>query len=254
MKFISLALAHLVVVSAHLTVYAQSPVGRVNESWDKAVVYLPNTETPTTIDKISASLAGPVLLYFHGCDGIPGGNGENHSWAKAFAKQGMLVVMPDSLARSDRANNPQAVMCKQMPAVYDMRLDEIAFSTKQVRAQPWFDGKNLFVMGWSEGAISVARTKIDGYSGVIAASWTCTHKSDATWDGVFLPLKTPVLTMQYEEDPQLQNEYIKGNCTNKFGGRADAANVTLTGRGHRAYSSEKARDAANTFVTRLTSK
>jgi dienelactone hydrolase len=225
---------------------------KVYESWDKAVVYLPNSDTPTTIDSVKLERAAPVILYFHGCDGIPGGAGENHKWAKELAKLGMVVVMPDSLARTDRTmGDSRTGMCKQSPAVYDMRLEEIDFATKAVKTQPWFDGRNLFLMGWSEGASSVIRTKNKDYSGVVGVSWTCTHRSESSWDGVFLPPITPVLTLLHEEDPSLSHEVIRGSCATKFSGRTDAANVTLPGKGHRTYYSELARQSVTEFLRRL---
>ncbi len=221
----------------------------VRASWTKAVVYLPGTFRPTEISKIKLDKPYPVAIYMHGCGGIDSGS-DNHDWAILIAKQGLLVIMPDSLARSDRkpSCDPKTRKGGLFPPVHGMRLEEIEFASGEVRKQPWFDGKNLFLMGFSEGAIAAVRTKLDGFRGVIATGWTCTNTKAPAFDGIFLPPGTPLLTINHSDDPWFTAEHLRGTCESKFTGRVDAQSLTIPGRDHGTYHSEKARKTVVDFI------
>ena len=247
-------LISVVLVSEPRFATAQTPETQVAQSWERAVVYLPRTSQPVSLDQIKTDKAYPVAIFIHGCDGIAP-NADNQAWAKLLASQGLLVVMPDSLARSDRkpSCDPKYHRSGLFPPVHGMRLEEIKYASNQIRSQPWFDGKNLFLMGFSEGAIAVVRTKLSGFRGVIASSWTCTNTKTPAFDGIYLPPETPLLTLAYEEDPHYQEEHLRGSCADKMAGRASSHHVTVPGKGHGTYDSEVAREAVVQFVKRLLS-
>jgi dienelactone hydrolase len=229
--------------------YAQGAETDVKSSWDKAVIYLPNTSKPTELNKVKLDKACPVAIFMHGCGGIES-NPDNHAWAKLLASEGLLVVMPDSLARNDRkaSCDPKTMRGGLFPAVHGMRLEEIKFTTDEVKKQPWFDGKNVFLMGFSEGAVAAVRTKLTGFRGVIATGWTCTNTKAPAFDGIFLPQETPLLTINHANDPWYTTENFRGSCESKFTGRFNAQNLTISGSGHGTYHSEKARQAVVNFI------
>ena len=241
-------------VSGPRFVTAQTPETQVAQSWKGAVVYLPRTSQPVSIDKIRTDKPYPVAIFMHGCAGITP-NSDNHEWAKLLASEGLLVVMPDSLARSDRkpSCDPKTRRGGLFPPVHGMRLEEIKYASEQIRSQPWFDGKNLVLMGFSEGAVAVVRTKLSGFRGVIASSWTCTNTKAPAFDGIYLPPETPLLTLAHEEDPWYPGEQFRGTCSQKMSGRADSHHVTVPGREHGTYDSKEAREAVVQFVKRLLS-
>jgi dienelactone hydrolase len=228
--------------------YAQGAETDVKSSWDKAVIYLPDTSKPTEISKVKLDKPYPVAIYMHGCGGIDSGS-DNHDWAKLIAQQGLVVIMPDSLARNDRkpSCDPKIRKSGLFPPVHDMRLEEIKFASDEVRKQPWFDGKNLFLMGFSEGAIAAVRTRVDGFRGVIATGWACTQTKAPDFDGIFLPRETPLLTINHSDDPW-RNAETRGSCESKFTGRRNAQNLTIPGRDHGTYHSENARQAVVGFI------
>jgi dienelactone hydrolase len=230
--------------------YAQGAETDVKSSWDKAVIYLPNTSKPTELNKVKLDKAYPVAIYMHGCGGIGGLSDDNHGWAKLIAQQGLLVIMPDSLARNDRkpSCDPKTRKAGLFPPVHGMRLEEIKFATDEVKKQPWFDGKNLFLMGFSEGATATVRTKLEGFRGVIATGWTCTNTNAPAFDGIFLPQETPLLTINHSDDPWYTTDNVRGSCESKFTGRQNAQNLTIPGSGHGTYPSEKARQAVVNFI------
>ena len=131
---------------APLSVTAQTPESRVAESWEKAVIYLPGELKPTPRGEIKLDKPTPVALFMHGCAGI---GKDDHAWARLLAEKGLLVVMPDSLARTDRqpSCDPAKLKGGLFPPAAAMRLEEISYATGQIRKQSWFDGKNLFLMG-----------------------------------------------------------------------------------------------------------
>ncbi len=221
----------------------------VKTSWDKAVIYLPNTSKSTAIDKVKLDKPYPAAIYMHGCAGIES-SPDNRDWAKLIANQGVVVIMPDSLARNDRkpSCDPKTRKSGLFPPVHDMRLEEIKFASDEIRKQPWFDGKNLFLMGFSEGAVAAVRTRLNGFRGVIATGWTCTNTKAPAFDGIFLPPETPLLTINNAEDPWFTADHVKGSCESKFAGRQAARNLTLQGKDHGTYYSEKARQAVVDFI------
>jgi len=251
MKLVHRLLAALGIIACSFT-YAQGAETDVKSSWDKAVIYLPNTSKPTELKKVKFDKPYPVAIYMHGCGGIGGidSSSDNYDWAKLIAQQGLIVIMPDSLARNDRkpSCDPKARKGGLFPPVHDMRLEEIKFASDEVRKQPWFDGKNLFLMGFSEGAIAAVRTRLDGFRGVIATAWTCTNTKAPAFDGIFLPQETPLLTINHTDDPWYTAENLRGSCESKFTGRLNAQNLTIPGRDHGTYYSEKARQAVVDFI------
>lgn len=241
----ALVLIGAVLVSAPWLVTAETPETQVAKSWEQAVVYMPHTSQPISLGQIKTDKTYPVAIFMHGCDGITA-NPDNPSWAKLLASEGLLVIMPNSLARTDRKPSCGG----SFPTVHNMRLEEIEYAFKQIKSQPWFDGKNIFLMGFSEGSIAVVRTKLSGFRGVIASSFTCTNTKAPSFDGIFLPLETPLLTMAYEEDPHY-TEHLRGTCGDKMAGRADSHHITLPGKGHGTYNNKAVREAVIQFVRRL---
>lgn len=240
-------------VSTPANVTAQNSGTQVALSWEKAVVYMPGASSkPISIDQIKTDKSYPVAIFMHGCGGIEFGS-ENHAWAKLLASEGLIVVMPDSLARTDRkpSCDPKTMKGGLFPGVHGMRLEEIKYASEQIRTRPWFDGKNLFLMGFSEGAVAAVRTKLRGFRGVIATSWTCTSAKVSALDGIYLPPETPLLTLAHKVDPWYTAGQFRGSCAPKMSGRADGQHVTVPGQGHGTYDSKVAKEAVVQFIRRL---
>jgi len=241
-KRISLALAAVLMSSI-----AASAEGDVAASWDKGLAYLPGASSATALSKLAPGKPSGAVIFVHGCYGI---DNDARRWSAMMAKMGLVVVLPDSMARTDRkpSCDPVAKKGGLFPPVHGMRLDEIRYAAEQIRKQPWFDGKNLFLMGYSEGAIAAVRSKLPGFRGVIATSWTCTNAKAPDFDGIFVPADTPVLTLMHTDDPWFKAPHLAGSCANKLAGRKNAAHVVVPGAGHGTYDSEVARNAVANFI------
>ena len=232
---------------------ASGQESRVGQSWEKAIAYAPGSSSPQSLDRIKADKQFPVVLFMHGCDGLGERSSDSHAWGRFLAQQGVLVVMPDSTVRADRQQScdPKNHRFGLYPQVHGLRLEEIQYATEQIRKQPWFDGKNLVLMGFSEGAIASVRTKSPGYRGVIAVSLTCTNMKNPSFDGVFLAPDIPVLTVAHEVDSVQSAEHLRGSCGDKIAGRANSQHVSVPGTGHPVFHSDTAKQAVAQFIKQV---
>lgn len=217
----------------------------VKKSWNSAKVYVPGNRSETTPDKIKVDKPFPVVIYMHGCSGI---TNENISWGEYIKDLGYVVVLPDSMARrSEMSCDPRTKKGGLFPQAHQMRLEEISYALEQVKKSPWADAKTIFLFGHSEGGVSAARTKLEGFSGIIISGWRCTHRKNPSFDGIFAPLDTPILTLEWNRD-DWSSDTTKGSCADKFGERKKARQILLPGNGHNVYEQRVAREAVTQFL------
>lgn len=220
-------------------------------TWENALVFIPGETTGMRLRDIPKDQTYPVMIFMHGCAGLD--SQEHANWGRLLASLGVLVVMPDSFARPGRPVNCDHLMDNggAYPEVHQMRLDEIDYASRQIRTQAWHDGKPLLLMGFSEGAIAAVRTTLGGFRGVIATSWTCTHRSMPALQGIYLPLDLPLLTIRHEEDDWFVDASLDGNCATYMASRPDASSLVVPGFGHETFHDASAREAVSAFVQRL---
>lgn len=217
----------------------------VVKSWDAAKVFVPGSSRETTPDKVKVDKPLPVVIYMHGCSGY---SPESADWGAYLRSYGYIVVQPDSFARRTEMNcDPKTKKNGAFPKVHGMRLEEIRFAFDEVKKSPWADGNNIFLMGFSEGGTAAARTKIDGFSGIIISGWRCNNSKFPGFDGIFAPIDTPILTLEWSRD-SWQTDVTSGSCSDKFGSRTKATQVLFPGTGHAVYDQSKARDAVVKFI------
>lgn len=228
-----------------VSAYADETSDDVKKSWDGAKVYVPGYSGETTPDKIAVDKPFPVVIYVHGCSGI---TNENVSWGKYFRDLGYIAVLPDSMARRTELNcDPKTKKSGAFPKAHAMRLEEIRYAYDQVKKSSWANGKNVFLMGHSEGGVAAARTKLAGFSGIIITGWRCSHSKNQNFDGIFAPIDTPILTLEWSRD-DWQNEATKGSCSDKFGERTKARQVLFPGSGHNVFDQTAAKEAVADFL------
>jgi len=229
-------------------VLAQVDEENVKKSWDEGTFYVPGKMFSTSPQKIAVDKPLPVVIYLHGCSGIT--PDQDLRWGQFIRDQGFIAVLPDSMARPGRrANcNPKLKTGGTFPQAYAMRQEEIAYALAQVKKAPWADARNVFLMGHSEGGQSVARTPIGDFRGVIISGWTCTHATNADFDGIRVPIQVPILAMAFDHDAWREGKPTQGSCANKFGERKSARQVTLSGTDHGTYDQREAREAVAQFL------
>lgn len=221
----------------------------VGRSWEKALVYVPGKFLATTPASVTIDKPLPVVIYMHGCAGIDPRHDER--WADYIRGLGFIVVLPDSMARPGRQSNCDPrfkTHTGTFPQAYAMRQEEIRHAVEQIRKSSWADSKNIFLMGHSEGGQAAARCRLDGFRGVIISGWTCTHATLPAFDGIFVPVETPILAMAFDRDAWRAGKPTEGSCANKFGVRTSARQLTFSGSEHGTYEQREARDAVAKFL------
>ena len=189
------------------------------------MVSVPGRFLTTSVKDIKLEQPLPVVLLIHGCAGI---QRTESSWAGFLKGEGYIVVEPDSFARSRPIScDPRTHRAGLFPGVATYRQDEVTYALAQLRKAPWADQRNLFLMGHSEGAVVVATANVSGFRGVIISAWICRN-------GLVVPRETAVLAIDHEKDPWFPNSSGQ-HCSNLFGTRTNARQITLTGFDHGTF-------------------
>ena len=180
----------------------------------------------------------PTVVYLHGCTGLTAGDAR---WARTLASTGYVVVTPDSFARAYRLSNcdPKTHSGGAFSAAGTMRQEEIEHGLKMLRAAPWVDERNLFLMGHSEGGGAVAGWQGAGFKAQIISGNRCQR-------GLSAPPQIPVLVISFLQDPWDGNYHR--TCEIRFGGRARASELLLPGFGHDTSQSVEAQRAVLDFL------
>ena len=189
---------------------------------------------------IAARQSLPAVIYMHGCSGI---GGEEEASKLFFMEQGFAVFMPDSFARSARRANCNASTLDRAlaPESHDLRLAELRFAIRQVKALPWIDGQRIFVVGYSEGGLAAARLDEADVAGIVIIGWHCQGR--APFIGVKAPESVPLLALLGGADPWYQAKPGR-HCGEVFGLRDKASSVVLEGNGHEIMNSPQLGNAA----------
>jgi len=210
----------------------------IASTWTRARVYLPRVASYVTPADVSVAQKLPIVVYLHGCTGL---SASDARWATTLTSAGYAVVLPDSFARSYRLSNcdPKTHLGGAFPAAGGMRQEEIEHALKSLRAVPWADERNLFLMGHSEGGGAVAGWEGGGFKAQIISGNRCQR-------GLLAPASIPVLVIRFLHDPWDGN--YRRTCSIRFGGRESASELLLPGAGHDTSQSSEAQRAVLDFL------
>lgn len=217
-------------------------------SWEKSLVFSPGAFLAKTPSGLSLDQKYPAIIYLHGCTGIT--NDHDVLWARFLADQKFIVVMPDSMSRPNRKSNcdpRQQGGTNAFPQAYEYRQQEIAYAKERIQKSSWWDGKNLFLMGHSEGGIATAQSVHGGFNGLVISGWTCSHRNNSSFDGIKSPREIPALAVAFLDDSWRKGKFNEGRCADKSDGR-HLIQVDLQGREHNTYQSRIARDSVVKFL------
>jgi dienelactone hydrolase len=220
----------------------------VELSWEKAPVYVKGSFFSKSTSNLVLDKRYPAVIYLHGCTGIFPQH--DIGWAKFLASNNIVVVMPDSMARPNRKSNCDPTIkggTNKFPQAYEYRQQEISYAKDQILKSEWWDGKNLFLMGHSEGGIATAQSSHNGFSGIIISGWTCTQRNAPNFDGIYSSKDIPVLAIAFLDDAWRKDKAAEGRCAEKADGR-NLTQIDLVGSEHNTYENKKAREAAIEFI------
>jgi dienelactone hydrolase len=240
------ALAVMMVVMVPTMTGAEVPEGNTDVaiSWQKGVAYVPGKFLPTSPATIDTEKSYPVILYLHGCSGI---GPTDKRWGPFLKDLGFIVVQPDSLQRDrPRSCDPASRTGNLFPGVYKMRLEETDYARDQIGKSAWADQKNIFLMGHSEGGITVSLVTRSDFGGVVISAWHCGTTGLRTAAGI------PVLAIDHENDPWFPR-VPGGGCAKRFGDRSHTKMITLPGRDHDTFE-VPAKEAVAAFLKEYTTQ
>jgi hypothetical protein len=221
----------------------------VELSWEKGTSFVPGSFLSRAPSQIATEKKLPVLILMHGCTGI---TNEELSWGREIARQGFIVVLPDSMARPNRKSNCDPRLrgaSNVFPLAYQYRQQEITYAIKKIQESPWADTKNFFLMGHSEGGIATAQSDHDVWSGQVISGWTCTS-ADPAFKGIYSPKHIPVLAVAYLDDPWRKGKANEGRCIDSATDRK-VVQVDLNGVEHATFLNSTARSAVISFLKSL---
>jgi dienelactone hydrolase len=234
--------------AAACTSGAPSGGADVQRTWREALVVLPQSagaDAPVSFRQSSSAVARhvrkfargtqfPTVVFMHGCTGIG-----NLAFLEDLARQGYVVVAPDSFARRYRPLqcDPKTPRGGRNLFVYDFRSAELTYALERLPDLPWVDLDNLFLIGASEGAVTAALFRGDVFNARVIAQWTCTGAPLVA--GIGAPRRTPVLAIVREDDPYYAAANTpgqQGHCGFYLTDRANSQSIVVrAGAGDTAH-------------------
>ena len=219
---------------------------KLRHSWAKAVVYEPDSVFPKTVDVLSQPSKYPVLIYLHGCAGL---NDDSREWGRFIKGLGFIVIQPDSFAIPGRKSNcdpqTQKTMIFKDFDTFKLRNRELLQARNELLKLQWLDQRRVFLMGHSEGGMTVSRTRVDSFRGVIASGYWCHQKLEVKHGAA------PFLFLNWREDPWFAERATFRNptiCQQLADQRPGTTQVLLDGRGHATSGSPEAKEAVERFL------
>ena len=236
LALLALSLTPVIAVSTglHNSSRTFTPVSEMNRAdwndpvemervWQAALVRIPKPGgkyLATTIKELHAhNLRGdgklPAVIYLHGCSGIWEGT---HMRIDFLAANGYAVIAPPSMARKKypKSCEPEQLQGGLYRGTLRIRQYDAGYAIEKAKSLPWVDADRIFLMGLSEGGITVATFRSNSGDASVRArvieGWTC----QAGWReyrGIKAPEGEPVLTLLGANDPWFQNPYTGGECT-----------------------------------------
>ena len=196
----------------------------------------------------------PVVVYMHGCDGL---HGVDRKLMTQIARQGYIVVAPDSMKRKLRPLQCNTWSRSSLGGnyfVFDFRQEEINFAVQALKIgewAQWTDTDNMFLVGVSEGGLAVAHFRGDVFKARVITQWTC-HGS--TWvRGISGPEDTPILAIVRKNDPWYKdNPKQAGDCGAFFGDKRPGSESVLLEKGdrHEVLGEPEVTDKIISFLAR----
>ena len=192
----------------------------------------------------------PAVIFLHGCSGI---TREEISWARFLSDNGFFVILPDSFARSGRRMNcnPSDPSFKggSFLNAFAYRQEEIALAFSDLVSSKNIDRKNIFLIGFSEGAIATAQTIQKGLKGQIILAWTCSLKGQPNFEGINQFEDIPIMTIAATADPWRIGTSNAGRCADSLHTIKNMKQVDIEGAFHDLFHSETARNEVIKFLT-----
>ncbi|MGV7225100.1 MAG: dienelactone hydrolase family protein [Nitrospinales bacterium] len=184
-------------------------------TWDGAKIRIPLrtgviNASMINLRSVPTGKKFPTVIYMHGCNGFHPGTDRRVDF---LAKLNFAAIAPNSFAREKVPSScePMAHKAGMYRSTLIMRQNEAQYAIQEARKLSWVDGKNIFLMGHSEGGITAATFTGEPVKARIIEGWGC-HASWPEYHGLNAPKTEPVLSIIGDKDPWLQNPALQGDC------------------------------------------
>ncbi len=180
------------------------------------------------IAKLGKAPQYPAIVYMHGCAGR---GVADRTTGEFLAKAGYIVVQPDSFARAykPKSCDPRTRRGGLHRDAVAWRRAEAAHAIKRVKAWPFIDKRNVFLMGFSQGGITAATYDGEAVRGRIIEGWTC-HAGWPDTDGLAAGADQPVLALLAKRDPWfIKLPSTHGHCGQRMNASNGSASHVFTG-------------------------
>lgn len=198
----------------------QEADSEIARTFERSLVYLPGSarrgrlDDPAIREVVENGGPQPVVLFLHGCTGLG-----PVKTLPALARDGFLVIAPDSFARRYRP-----LQCDASSRsggfnlfVYDFRQTELGYALHRLRAAPWADKRRLYLIGSSEGGVTAALYRGSELRARVITQWTCQGKPRIR--GIDAPPGEPILAVVAQSDSWYANGPSQGHCGQFLAGR-----------------------------------
>ena len=216
----------------------------LKRTWESAVVRLPEKagdkrgnflRDESSLNKtIGQKLNGtklPLVLYLHDCAGL----GYHREDIANLSRLGFAVIAPDSFARSQRPMGCYEDL-QQYLKYYDFAAAllqaELDYAINRIKALPWVDDQQLFLIGSGVGGAVVAQYQGAEFAGHVIEGWGCRPPPKA-FDGIKTQSQIRIYSVVsrndgwYKDGPGFGNE-----CASLLRNRPGSISIILDDPAH----------------------
>ncbi|GEM_PF-304176 len=198
-----------------------SDPAEIRRTWNEAIVSIPagpgkvyeTLMQELDRSKIPAGKRFATIIYLHGCSGVWLGTYDRTDF---LARHGFAVIAPVSFARKKypKSCDPERSRGGFYRGTLKMRQYDAEYAIVQAKTLDWVDPENVFLMGLSQGAITVATLHSEDPRARVRAriieGWTC-HAVWPEYRGLKAPAGEPVLSLVAAKDPWFR-QCCQGDC------------------------------------------
>ena len=201
---------------------------------------------------IKADKTYPTLMYMHGSSGLKGGE----VYREYIVEEcGFIFFAPNSFKIKNRPTYKSPANASDYTRVHKVRVAEIEYNLKKIEELSFFDIKNIFLMGNSEGGLATAIFESEKFAGRIVTAFSCEDSYFYKDFKLGSKIDEPFLNIMGTHDEffakgtTLNKEYkVKGHGMEKLKNHENAKVVILSKTKHELTSNRYVKEEILSFL------